>query len=110
MATVASTGGRRLPPAHRGSYAFALRRVQGQAGAQPTEKDKLLMYARQAMEMVQEIENRGLMFSYAIRRVGSAVRQQNGWRFSNLRFCTPTQWCGSSTPAGRYEPPPPGSP
>lgn len=76
-------------PSKEAAYAFALGRVQGQAGAQPTDKDKLLMYARQAAEMVQEIESRGLTFSYAIRLVGSAVRGQNGWRFGQLTFSYP---------------------
>lgn len=75
-------------PEQRGRLRLCPRTGAG-AGAQPTDKDKLLMYARQAAEMVQEIESRGLTFSYAIRLVGSAVRQQNGWRFGQLTFSYP---------------------
>ena len=76
-------------PSKDAAYDFAYTRLKQTSEAQKTNKEKVLAYAKEASELMREIERGELNIKYNIRVAGALVKQNNKWLFSQLIFSFP---------------------
>ena len=71
------------------AYDFAMNLLNQNIGTRTSNKNRILAYASESANLIEQIESGSLEIKYAIRLSGGLIKQKDNWQFKQLVFSFP---------------------